>query len=150
VSNYSLAAREPRACKLKHCGKIFTPPKRHSKYCSVPCADIGRSKNQKKPLPEIACRRCGTLFTPPNTTSTYCSKSCWRTGVVCKHKVDEEDVAERGISTISKDQAIIRARRFQRAVADGEFCLTRVSKQFVKRYNEARDLIRKENKCRSN
>lgn len=112
MSNYSLAAREPRACKYERCGKIFTPPKRHSTYCSQSCSQIGRTTRVPKIRPE--------------------------------------ERAERGQSAMSPDLALLRAKRLVKDVAEGHICLQRVSKELKNRYNEAKDLIRKENKCRSN
>jgi len=64
----------PRVLVDRHCdtcGKIYRPPDRYSKYCSLKCRP-GRPLRR----PDINCPNCGKLFHTRYDKQKYCSKEC--------------------------------------------------------------------------
>lgn len=75
-------AKKEKLCEREGCGKLFLPAHKSTRYCSLECAGLAKTK------PKISgiCEKCGKHYTTKYTTTAwvyskhqtrrYCSKEC--------------------------------------------------------------------------
>ncbi len=155
---FTLAARAPRKCGI--CFTVFTPPKRHSQYCTVDCANIASSQNQtgkpkmtivKRPkiYPKI-CAHCGTAFKAEKNKYKFCGKLCAAKGQDRFARISQANSKLYTLepSDICRDKSFYleRAKALLAAVESGSINLLAVGVEMKNAIARAQDLVIRSNK----
>jgi hypothetical protein len=147
---FTLAARAPRKCGI--CFTVFTPPRRHSQYCTVDCANIASSQNQTgkpKIYPKI-CAHCGTAFKAEKNKYKFCGKLCAAKGQDRFARISQATSKLYTLepSDICRDKSFYleRAKALLAAVESGSINLLAVGVEMKNAIARAQDLVSRSNK----